>query len=415
VISWDSTPGPRGSAVTSYEIKFKQSDNTLTANASCDGTLNFLNRECTVPMTVFVAAPYSLTLGTTIVATVSAINSIGTSDPSPVNSSGVVIQTTPTKPPTAPANGTSTSNTQIHVTWNNLVSPDNGGSIITNYEVFINDGQGGTVYTSIYSGTGTSTIYSTSIVQMRTYLVKYRGDNIHGTGIESDTTGILAATVPTKIATPVSTEMAGKNVVFQWAVSPSANGSPVTAYRIKFKKSNGSYIEETANCNGETQSIKDSRSCTVPMTIFTGVTFSLSLGDLIVAIVEAKNSIGYSPESDVNTTGVLAQTVPQSPLLPPSKGANSSNTQIEVEWNQLLGSFTGGSSIIQYDLLWDAANSGLASADFISIFKGDLLSYVKSDSIVSGSTYRFKYAGENVHGEGASSGIVSILAADVPG
>lgn len=57
--------------MTAYRIKFKQVDNTYsTYLASCDGTNGAIIAalQCTVAMSVFTTAPYSLTVGSLIIA-----------------------------------------------------------------------------------------------------------------------------------------------------------------------------------------------------------------------------------------------------------------------------------------------------------------------------------------------------------
>jgi hypothetical protein len=61
-------------------------------------------------MSTFTSAPYSLSIGTLIVATVEGLNVIGYSTPSPQNTVGASVQTIPTGSVT-PTNGAATTNT----------------------------------------------------------------------------------------------------------------------------------------------------------------------------------------------------------------------------------------------------------------------------------------------------------------
>ena len=69
----------------------------------------------------------------------------------------------------------------------------------------------------------------------------------------------------------------------------------------------------TATCDGTSSTIVTNRQCTIPMTTFTADPFLLSPLDLIVVTIEAKNTLGYSPPSDENTSGANVQTAPNEP------------------------------------------------------------------------------------------------------
>jgi hypothetical protein len=88
------------------------------------------------------------------------------------------------------------------------------------------------------------------------------------------------------------------------------------------------------------------------MTALTDVsTFGLVEGDLIVAVVESLNTIGYSATSPENTAGALIQVVPGAPPSAPTRGSASSDTQLEVDYAPYADD--GGSAILSYELLID--------------------------------------------------------------
>ena len=102
--------------------------------------------------------------------------------------------------------------------------------------------------------------------------------------------------------------MNGSNVVFTWSVTSNDNGSTVTGYRLTiFDQTN--YVESDS-CN----SSMSGTTCEVPMSELTQAVvdggFGYSPNDLILAKVEALNSEGYSTISDANSSGEVAQTVP---------------------------------------------------------------------------------------------------------
>lgn len=87
-------------------------------------------------MSVLLAAPYHLPGLDVISVTVEAYNLIGYSTPPTSNSAGAVIMTAPLAPLVAPARvDGGTTDTQIKVSYANLVSPVNGGSTILSLEL----------------------------------------------------------------------------------------------------------------------------------------------------------------------------------------------------------------------------------------------------------------------------------------
>lgn len=74
--------------------------------------------------------------------------------------------------------------------------------------------------------------------------------------------------------------------MISWPATTNDGGDPVTAYRIKFKKSDGT-LSTSTSCDGTNSVIFTARSCTVAMSVFTSTPYTLAINDLIVAVVEA--------------------------------------------------------------------------------------------------------------------------------
>ena len=90
----------------------------------------------------------------------------------------------PPKPPTQLTNvAESTSRTAIYVDFSHLL--DSGGSIITSYNFYIDDGQDGSFSTAYPITDMTVTTWDTSaltLVSGRWYKLKYSATNVHGEG-----------------------------------------------------------------------------------------------------------------------------------------------------------------------------------------------------------------------------------------
>lgn len=81
-----------GNAIQKYKIEIKTSSNTYEETlTNCDGTDSNIisNNYCLIPMSVFLASPYSLSQGALIVARVQSYNAIGWSALSTDNTQGV--------------------------------------------------------------------------------------------------------------------------------------------------------------------------------------------------------------------------------------------------------------------------------------------------------------------------------------
>ena len=72
----------------------------------------------------------------------------------------------------------------------------------------------------------------------------------------SDQLSLLAAIKPSS-PTDILTVNEGADAVITWTPG-SDNGSPITAYRILFKTSTNTYLEELTNCDGSNTDIVSS-------------------------------------------------------------------------------------------------------------------------------------------------------------
>jgi hypothetical protein len=112
--------------------------------------------------------------------------------------------------------------------------------------------------------------------------------------------------------------------------------------------------------------------------------------------------------------GALIQTVPHKPATLPQRGAFTSQTQINLLITKLTGLETGGSPLTSYVVYWD---KGLGGA--LSPLIGDNVNQMQTEflfinGVTSGTNYRFTYAARNIHGTGAQSDELTVVAATVP-
>ena len=141
------------------------------------------------------------------------------------------------------------------------------------------------------------------------------------------------------------------------------------------------------------------------MLLFSENPFNLQQGDLIVAKVEAFNSIGYSLASQPNQDGTKVQTLPLATPEPLEVDLGQTNeSQITLRMTPLiLLTQTGGSPIVSYSLEWDGGqnNDGSGSLVYESLIgeasNNIQLVYTK-DSLTSGIIYGFRYRARNIYG-----------------
>ena len=86
------------------------------------------------------------------------------------------------------------------------------------------------------------------------------------------------------------------------------------------------------------------------MAILTGSTIGLTQGASIIAVVLAKNEIGWGPQSLPNTGTAVVQVKPYKPPTVPIRDSSSTDTALVVDWNALINPDNGGGSITSYNL-----------------------------------------------------------------
>jgi len=131
------------------------------------------------------------------------------------------------------------------------------------------------------------------------------------------------------------------------------------------------------------------------------------IGDLIIALIEAHNPDGWSPISDPNTIGVLAQASPTK-LISGLTGT-STTSQIILSWNFIkIDEYDiGYSTLTGYQIQWD---SGLGTSTFTN--QSFTASLTQTIAATSGLTYKIKVAPVNIHGVGPYSSEFTIIAAE---
>jgi len=80
---------------------------------------------------------------------------------------------------------------------------------------------------------------------------------------------------------PPTVTMENLFVKIAWSEPSDLRAAPVNAYMIKIKDSTGFYREDTVNCNGATDQVRQQRYCLVHMTHLRADPYLLGYADLI--------------------------------------------------------------------------------------------------------------------------------------
>jgi hypothetical protein len=125
-------------------------------------------------------------------------------------------------------------------------------------------------------------MFISGITSGRNYQFKYAARNIHGTGVQSDSFLVIAATVPAKMNTPTVTLQAGLKYRITF-IKPSSGGSdvPIDAYEIVLLKKDGFTFASVPECDGTSTTVKTNLYCDADLSslVNTPSGFSLDQGD----------------------------------------------------------------------------------------------------------------------------------------
>ncbi|TRZ80000.1 MAG: hypothetical protein D4R90_02640 [Nitrosopumilales archaeon] len=242
-LNWSHSQNNGGSPITGYEINYRVVPSTTYANLATLGNVTSFTH-------------VNLVTGKTYIYRVSAINSIGTGNPSPE------VLATPTSSSAPPKNiapnppqslaASVYSSTQVNLSWS--APSSNGGPPITGYKMqyMLDTGN----FTNLVSNSGSSfTAYSHTGLQVgHTYTYRIFAINSIGTSNSSNTataTPVQITTVPgspTLSANPSSSA----SISLSWSPPSNDGGSAITGYKIEYSNGTSQYNILVAN-TGNTQ------------------------------------------------------------------------------------------------------------------------------------------------------------------
>ena len=105
---------------------------------NCDGSneVIFANTQCTIPLEVLMSSPFNLQTGSSIYASVVAVNAVGDSPNSDVGNGAIVLVSTVPDPPRFVARSTTIAldKTRISIVWED--GAHDGNQPVLDYRVY---------------------------------------------------------------------------------------------------------------------------------------------------------------------------------------------------------------------------------------------------------------------------------------
>lgn len=367
-VSWVAPSSNGGAPITSYLVTSTPGVHSCTFTVQAGSTA--------APSCVVTG----LTNGRSYTFTVSATNSAGTSEQSAVSASAIPVTT-----PSAPISVAGTSGDgRVNLSW--TAPLQNGGTEITDYEVWYSAFSIGPFVTFSDSVSTNRTAVVTGLTNGSTYYFKVVA--VNSVGI-SETSAMSAGVVPAAVPgapTSVSAERGDELASISW-VAPPSNGATITQYTA------------TSNPGGLTCVwASGPLSCDV---------LGLTNGTSYTFTVSAANSVGEGNPSSASQAVVPAAV----PGMPTSVSVSSGNGAVSLTWS--APSSVGGSGILDYIIEY-SSNSGATWTTF-----ADGTSTTASATVTgltNGSSYVFQVSASNNVGTGQHSAVSSaVVPATVPG
>ncbi|CDW74138.1 pa14 multi-domain protein [Stylonychia lemnae] len=408
-IEWDASI-TNGDSIDQYLIEIQTKAGAWTTNSLCDGSSLVIigARYCLIPMSILRdSATFNYAVNNLVQVRISAHNSFGWGDISttPLTDGGR-IRTEPAAMTSPLDNVVLTTSNQITLNWVALSGSATGYSAILSYNLVWNSGTGDPSITLIDSLLLQYTVKG--LTEGLPYKFKLRARNIYGYGDYSSVNTLIPSDIPGKMEIPI-VEISNINVKIDWE-EPDDHSATIDEYEILLQKFDGSFVEDTTNCNGAIAAIRDATVCFIPMTSIITLTL-LTRDQLIQVKVRAHNIKGWGDFSELNTGTAYVETTAIAPVAPTFDLSLSANDRVYIEWQSLVGSATGGQSVIidAYDLQQYES----ATTTWFTISNTSSIAYLKT-GLSGGNTYYFKVRAYNRYGPGVFSPVGSVFTSQAP-
>lgn len=368
-MSW-TKPNDNGSPITSYKVTYWQI-----------GTDNFMKKTLDGKSTGGQIT--GLTNEASYAFKINAVNALGQSPDSNVDSATPSKSSIATVPNQVRGVTGIPSNGQVFLSW---IEPSDNGSPITSYRITVNE-KGSTVSTT-YPNIGDVT--KTTILGLQnnvSYEFKISAVNSVGIGKESSKISVIPTNKVPIAITNLKASPGNGQVTLTWSVS-STSLEDITGYRVRqFQTGSDSFV---------THSIVGKKTSITIDSLTNGVPY----GFRVIGV----NAEGIGPESNI----VYVTPMNQSPVIgkiPAQIGdlrATTGNNQIKLEWS---APFDNGYPITGYKII----QSNTGSSSFTTIQKYDTTPNAIITGLVNDVSYNFKVSAINSEGTAKESIAVSVI------
>jgi chitodextrinase len=368
-LSW-SKPNDNGSPITSYKITYWQI-----------GTDSFQKK--TVEGKSTSSQITGLTNNASYAFKINAVNALGQSPDSNVDSATPTKSVIATVPNQVRGVVAIPSNGQVFLSW---IEPSDNGAPITSYRIMVNE-KGSSIITT-YPNIGDSE--KATILGLKnnvTYEFKISAVNSVGIGKESKLISAIPNNkVPIAITGLKAVSGDGK-VILSWSVSSSAL-EDITGYRVReFRTGSDSFVSHSILGKSTTATID-------------GLTNGVPYGFRVLGV----NADGIGPESNIVYATPISQakTTAKVPSQIGDLRATPSNGQVKLTWSI---PYDFGFPITGYKII----QSITGSSSFTTIPKSDVVPEAIITGLTNDVSYNFKVSAVNSEGTGKESNSVSVI------
>lgn len=165
-------------------------------------------------------------------------------------------------------------------------------------------------------------------------------------------------------------------------------------YEILIQTSSFAFVS-TATCDGANLEVVETRACTIPYSELLAAPYSLTLGEEILFIVKAKNSIGWGTFSITPTIKDTVKTHPLAPLTKVIEGALTDDSQIHITWQKVEDPETGLDTVLSYVVYWDNGSNANQWVVLVEETSSFTFTFIESSGIVRASYFKFYYLAVN--------------------
>ena len=349
-VSW-TAPTNNGTAITDYDLQYKLSSSSSWTSHAFAGTGT-------------AATIGGLTAGATYNVQVRAANTAGESTWS-ASGSG-----TPNEKPGRPAAPTAAaaSATSLSVSW---TAPTNNGTAITDYDVRYKRSSASSWTSHAFAGTGTATTIG-SLTTGAVYNVEVRAGNAAGEGAWSPSGTGTPNEKPGHPAAPTASAASGSSLSVSWT-APTNNGTAITDYDVRYKRSSAS--------SWTSHAFAGTGTATTIGSLTTGAVYNVE--------VRAGNAAGEGAWSPSGTG--TPNEKPGHPAAPTASAASGSS--LSVSWTAPTNN---GTAITDYDVRYKRSS---ASSWTSHAFAGTGTA-TTIGGLTAGAVYNVQVHAGNAAGEG---------------